>query len=190
MMLDTTSAPKKVSWAIIIPHGATMIYSLWVEFWPNCMCTFFFYELANHKVWFACIEVFWPVSNSNSSLSSSTSASSEMLVTSFLSESLGCATHAWVRCCCSWNLYWLCSMWIFSMAQWSSLLQVFEPGTTVLEHPMIVQVPVLSWWCLQYWSWFLDRGVWQLWTLQHGFPTITLSMTTTETLHLPVRCSV
>ena len=72
------------------------------------------------------------------------------------------------------------------MAWWSLLLQVFEFGTTDVEHPMIAQVPALSQWSLQYRSRLLDKGVWQLWTLQHGCPIVTPSMTTTETLCLPI----
>lgn len=163
-----------------------MICSLWVHFQPNCARTLFFCEVANPEVWLACNEVVCPVANSNSSLSSSTSARSEIFVTSLPSESLGCATRARVRRSCSWNLDWPRSVCIFSIAWWSALLQVFEFGITGTEHPMIAQIWALSWWSLQYRSRLLDRGVWQLWTLQHGCPIVTPSITTTETLRRPV----
>ena len=169
---------------MMIPHGATINCSLWVCLWPNWAQSFLCAVCSSTGMG-------WPQPlKPKPSLALSLSTSSETFDTSTGSASCGWASCVRWRHSFSWKQAWPWSLWTVSTAPWSARAQVFLPGTTGSEQWMIAQIWLRQAWVGQNRSWLFTRETLQLGSPQHGWPTVTPSITTTKTFFPIPKCKL
>ena len=160
----------------MMPQGATINCSLWVLFLPNCALRAFL-PIVGDKV----VGIGFPwafTSNSSSMLGSS--MRSDMFVFSVANASFGWASCARRKRSCSWNLACPRLMCTSSTALCSDRPHVFLPGLAARQQPTIAQTQLRCWWAGQKRSLLLSSGSLQFGWPQHGWPTVTPSITTAE----------
>ena len=90
----------------------------------------------------------------------------------------------------SWVVFWWESLWHnwkkalplslhFSSISWCALAEhVQNPSCACLSQSVTTQMFFCDSWMTQKWAWLFGSGLLQLWTLQHGRPRVTPSVTT------------